>query len=376
VTCRKKIVIVHNIVTPYKIALFNELSKLLQNLHVVFIAKSETRRDWQLDTSQIKFPHAILFDFPIDTLNNVKIARHTWQTLNSFNPEVLIICDYSNIFGWVAMKWGKKNKTDLIFWLDSTREDRKHYFPKEQIKHYFLKHFNLFLAPGLKTKQYLEYMKVDSSQIITTGYCVDNTYFIDQYERYFDQKQNLLPKLGIKTMKNFIFIGRFAKEKNILTLIDSFSRLKNNNWGLILLGDGPQKNEIQNYINKKQVKDSAYLPGFIQQKNIVKYFSIANVFILPSLSEPWGLVVNESMLCRLPVIVSTKCGCQPELVKEGVNGFSFNPHDSTELTKIMQRFIDGKHDLESMGTAGFKIISQHTPQNVAQKIVNGIQQFI
>jgi len=376
VAYHKTIVIVHNIVTSYKIALFDELSKLLQNLYVVFIAQSETRRDWQIDISQIKFPHTILFDDPIDTLNSVKIAQRTWKTLNTINPETLIICDYSNIFGWVSLRWGKKNKTDLIFWLDSTRNDRNHYFPKEQIKQCFLKHFNLFLAPGVKTKQYLESMKVDSNQIITTGYCVDNNYFIEQYEKYFDQKQNLLSRLGIRTNNNFIFIGRFTKEKNILTLIDSFSRLKNNNWGLILLGDGPQKSDAQSYILEKQVKDSIFLPGFIQQKDIVKYFAVADVFILPSLSEPWGLVVNEAMLCKLPVVVSTYCGCQPELVKEGINGFSFNPHNATELTKIMQGFIDNKHDIASMGAAGFKLISQHTPENVAQKIVNGIQQFI
>jgi len=94
-------------------------------------------------------------------------------------------------------------------------------------------------------------------------------------------------------------------------------------------------------ITKIILDDKVLLPGFIQQDELVKYLIISNVFVLPSLSEPWGLVVNEAMLCQLPVIVSHKCGSQPELVQEGLTGFSFEPKDEITLTKIMQEFVNG-----------------------------------
>ncbi len=374
----RKVVIIHNIIAPYKVALFNELYKLIPNLEVIFIAEKEERRDWNIDYTKINFPYTLLFKGFIDSINSFTIAKETWKVLKKIRPETSIICDYSNIFGWVALRWAKKNHNKLVFWLVSTYDDKKHYFPKEQVKHFFLKHFDAFLTPGEKTKHYLEYMKVDNSKIITTGYSVNNNFFIEQYQLYKNKRETLLNELKINRKQNFIFIGRFAPEKNILNLLNSFLEVSKNNseWGLILLGDGPLKNEINTFISNNDLQDKITLPGFIQQDEIVKYLIASNVFILPSLSEPWGLVVNEAMLCRLPVIVSTKCGCQPELVKEGVNGYSFDPNNELKLKNLMQGFVNGSYNFKSMGEASFVVVTKHSPSIIAQNIVVGIKAFI
>lgn len=374
----KKVAIIHNIIAPYKVALFNELTKLISNMEVIFIAEKEKRRDWNIDYSNIKFPYTILFKGSIESINSFAIAKETWKMLEKIRPETSIICDYSNIFGWISLLWAKRNKNNLVFWLDSTYDDKKHYFPKELVKHFFLKYFDAFLAPGEKTKHYLEYMKVDSSKIITTGYSVDNEFFTEQYQLYKDKRETLLNELEIKRKQNFIFIGRFAPEKNIFTLLYSFLEVsqKNSDWGLILLGDGPLKNEINTFISDNNLQNKILLPGFIQQEGIVQYLTASDVFVLPSLSEPWGLVVNEALLCRLPVIVSTKCGCQPELVQEGVNGFSFDPNNQLKLTNLMQGFANGSYNIKSMGEASFAIVSKHSPSIIAQNIVAGIKSYI
>ncbi|MBU0529178.1 glycosyltransferase [bacterium] len=374
----RKVVIIHNIIAPYKVVLFNELSKIIPNMEVVFIAEKEKRRDWSIDYNKIKFPFTLLFKGSIDSINSFAIAKKTWRILETIRPDTSIICDYSNIFGWIALKWAKNNNNTLIFWLDSTYNDKKHYFPKEQLKHYFLNHFDVFLAPGEKTQHYLEYMKVERSKIITTGYSVNNKFFIGQYQLNKNKRDVLLNELKIKRNQNFIFIGRFATEKNIFTLLYSFLEVsKNNNeWGLILLGDGPLKNEINTFISKNNLQDKVILPGFIQQDKIVEYLIASDVFILPSFSEPWGLVVNEAMLCRLPVLVSTKCGCQPELVKEGYNGYSFDPYNKLRLIKIMQGFVNQNFDKKTMGEASFEIIKKHSPNLIAQNIVNGIKAYL
>jgi len=372
----RKIIIVHNIIAPYKVALFNELSKLIPNFEVIFVAEKEKRRDWEIDYKAIEFQYTVLFRGSLDDLNNYSIARKTWTKLKELNPDTTIICDYSNIFGWSALFWAKINNSDLIFWLSSTFEDRKHSKIKEFLKHYFLKHFDIGLAPGSRTKYYYQTMGMDASKIINTGYGVNNEYFLNAYNKYNREKYLLYEQLRIKNQNNFIYIGRFAQEKNLLTLIRSFSRLKNNNWGLLLLGDGPQKENLQMYIKNNQLEDKVLLPGFIQQAEIVKYLITSNVFVLPSLSEPWGLVVNEAMLCQLPVIVSTKCGCQPELVQEGLNGFSFEPNDELILTKIMQEFVNGSYNMKYMGETSLSIVKRHSPSVIAQNIVSGIKDYI
>ncbi len=374
----KKVVIIHNIIAPYKVALFNELSKLIPNMEVVFVAETEKRRDWNIDYASIKFPYTLLFKGSIDSINKYMIAKKTWSILKKIRPETSIICDYNNIFGWSALLWAKKNKNNLIFWLSSTFEDKKHTFLKHQLKRFFLKHFSVGLAPGSRTKEYYKYLGVDNSKIIETGYGVNNDYFIQLYDKFINEKSYIFKKFEITSKNNFIFIGRFAPEKNIFTLLNSFLEVskKNSDWGLILLGDGPLKNEIHTFISNNNLQNKIIIPGFIQQDEIVKYMIVSNVFILPSLSEPWGLVTNEAMLCRLPVIVSTKCGCQPELVQEGVNGFSFDPNDKSKLTNLMQEFVKGSYNIKHMREASFAIVRKHSPSIIAQNIVTKINSHI
>ena len=372
----KKIVIIHNIIAPYKVALFNELSKLIPNLMVIFIAEKEKRRDWNIDYTKINFPYTLLFKGSIDCVSSFTIAKKTWKILESIRPETSIICDYSNVFGWISLLWAKKNKNKLIFWLASTFEDKKHFFPKEQIKHFFLKHFHLYLAPGIKTKQYLEYMKADSSKIVITGYGVENDYYLSEYNNYKDQTiTNTFNNIG--TTKNFLFVGRLSPEKNIISMLQAFSAVcgLDKNWGLLILGNGQQKPEIESFILKNNLKDQIHMIGYIQQNEISKYYTLSDVLILPSISEPWGLVVNEAMLCSMPIIVSNRCGCEPELVKEGINGFSFDPYDIHKLQLLMQCFIEAKYDIELMGKESLNIVKQHSPQNIASAIskkINGL----
>ncbi|MFC1527578.1 hypothetical protein ACFL5D_02385, partial [Candidatus Neomarinimicrobiota bacterium] len=97
----KKIVIIHNIIAPYKVMLFNELYELIPNLEVLFIAETEKRRSWKIDYTKIKFPYTLLFKGSIDSVSSFAIAKKTWEILNKVRPETSIICDYSNIFGWI-----------------------------------------------------------------------------------------------------------------------------------------------------------------------------------------------------------------------------------------------------------------------------------
>ena len=133
--------------------------------------------------------------------------------------------------------------------------------------------------------------------------------------------------------------------------------------------------QIKSFINDNSLEDRVFLFGFVQQDEIVKYYVTSDVFILPSKSEPWGLVVNEALLCGLPVIVSDKCGSTPELVEEGKNGFTFNPESQDELELLMLRFIENKINVSDFSKYSIEIIKEHSPKNVAIKIKKAFQQY-
>jgi SAM-dependent methyltransferase len=106
--------------------------------------------------------------------------------------------------------------------------------------------------------------------------------------------------------------------------------------------------------------------------DLPKYYGLASVFVLPSLIEPWGLVVNEAMACGLPILASRSSGCAYDLVHEGENGFRFDPRDPEALAGLMLRMSSGEVDLQAMGNASRRIISQWTPATFASSLWRAI----
>ena len=95
--------------------------------------------------------------------------------------------------------------------------------------------------------------------------------------------------------------------------------------------------------------EDVLLPGFKQYPELPLYYGLAGAFVLPSLTEPWGLVVNEAMAAGLPVVVSDRCGCASDLVRPGENGFAFDPCDIEQLAALLGQFRAEYNDRPHQG---------------------------
>ena len=162
-----------------------------------------------------------------------------------------------------------------------------------------------------------------------------------------------------KKKKQLLCVARFSLEKNLIELIGAFkaSKLSRKDWELKLIGGGPLKNELE-----VMIKDS---PVFLQEwqsyENLPAIYREASLFILPSIFEPWGLVVNEAMAASLPIIVSTEVGCMPDLLIPEENGWSFVPGDKENICALFNAVSivdDAKLDL--MGKNSRRIIENFT----------------
>jgi len=206
---------------------------------------------------------------------------------------------------------------------------------------------------------------------------VDNDFFLKETKKWTIERAKLIHQWKIPE-KNFIYIGRFSDEKNLVFLLNTYYKFKKESkkhWGLILIGDGPQKKDIEKLINRKSIKN-VFMPGFKQKEELPKYLAVSDVFVLPSVSEGWGLVVNEAMAAGLPILISKKCGCSQELVEDGKNGFSFDPQDTNELLRLMLDIADGKYDLKVMGENSLRIINKFKPELVVPMIAQIIKSIL
>ena len=136
-------------------------------------------------------------------------------------------------------------------------------------------------------------------------------------------------------------------------------------WNLVLLGDGALRSSLEAQVSSLALHDHVQMPGFIQYPELPAYYAHAGAFIHASTSEQWGLVVNEAMASGLPVLVSNRCGCAPDLVQADVNGFTFDPYNVEQLAGLMLKISAFDFPLSTFGDASRKIIANWGPDRFA-----------
>src|SRR5207247_401059 len=112
------------------------------------------------------------------------------------------------------------------------------------------------------------------------------------------------------------------------------------------------------YLRREQsgeLRGRLFLPGFVEGLNKVKYYSIANVLVLPTHRDLWGIVINEAMCCRLPVVTTSAAGAG-EMVSQGKNGFVVKDSDSHELETALESILESAERGEMMGSESFRIV--------------------
>ena len=159
-------------------------------------------------------------------------------------------------------------------------------------------------------------------------------------------------------------------EKNLSRLIDAYGMYRKQSgsdaWDLVLVGSGPGEITLRQQVSQNRIRGVLFA-GNCQIHELPLYYAHAKCFVLPSTSEPWGLVVNEAMASGLPVLASNRCGCVRDLVHDGVNGFTFDPFNQKSLIESLLNISSGSVSLEDLAANGRKIIAQYTPQLFAQR---------
>ncbi|MCP9748269.1 glycosyltransferase [Lacihabitans sp. CS3-21] len=375
-----KVLIIHNILwTHYKSVLFEAIEKQKTDkmeICVLQIAKNDiSRKDMSSPEINYQYNYRLLFDDFIEnipTFNKVQaVLRYIW----SYKPDVV------NVTGWAgdlsltlaivfSFFLGKK----VVISNESTSFDHQRSFLKELFKKVLVKMSNGFIVFGKSSRDYLLELGAKTEQFIEQkGAVVDDKKIREVFE--IAKEKNYLSDV-IKTSHNFIYVGRIIGVKNIPILVKAFQNIKSKiveaeNWGLIILGNGLLDKEIEKLIEVHH--KHIYKFNAVDWQSVPKYFSQSDCLVLPSNSEPWGLVVNEAMICGLGVIVSDSCGCKDDLVQG--NGFVFKTGDQNSLENAMKSFVMDKTKLETMKSESLDIIKDFKVDEVATRIINGFQRI-
>ena len=153
-----------------------------------------------------------------------------------------------------------------------------------------------------------------------------------------------------------LFVGRLAKEKGLDTLLDALRYMKARGIRVrtVLVGEGPMEEYLRK-VTETECLDVDFA-GFLEGTELTKRYIAADIFVLPSHSEPWGLVVNEAMEAGLPIVVSDRVGAKDALVHHGENGFIFDSGGSSKLASAIIELVDNGNLRNRMAKNSLKII--------------------
>lgn len=155
---------------------------------------------------------------------------------------------------------------------------------------------------------------------------------------------------------NIVYIGRLEKVKNVETLVKAFSKIQNNKIQLTIVGDGREMDNLQNLVNELKITEAVLFEGF--QNNIGKYLSAADLYVLPSYSEGFGIAAVEAMFLKVPVL-ATQVGGVPEFINHGENGWLFDPYSMEDLVeKLEQILLLDEDKRKAIGVKGFEEVSE------------------
>lgn len=377
-----RLVIVTEIISPYRIPLFNHLSERKKDLdlHVIFLAETDPGlRQWQIYKEEIRFSYEVLPSWRRRIGRyNVLLNRGIGRALKAAVPDVILCGGYSYIASWQALAWARSNSVPFLLWSESNLQDqRRGHALVELLKDEFLHQCAGFVVPGRSSRDYLCSRKLKEDHIFAAPNAIDNALFAcaatdARKNAARNRKEAGLPERYV------LFVGRLVQEKGAFDLLAAYGRLEpsiRQQVGLVFVGDGVGRAALQEQTGAIS-PGVVMFPGFTQRERLGTYYGLADVFVLPTYTDPWGLVVNEAMACGLPVVVSRVAGCAADLVRENWNGAVVAPGDVPALATILHRLLADRDLCAKMGANSLELISQFSPVEWSAGIAKAITALV
>ncbi|MGA9624577.1 MAG: glycosyltransferase [Bryobacteraceae bacterium] len=335
------------------------------------VVRKDTTYQWDLVDYSQDFRRVTLFpELMADEPRVGDLRRRLYRCLETEKPRAVAIPGWSTPYAFLALWWCLKTSTPAVLMSESTVLDRRRTFLGEAVKRRLLCLYRAALVGGRRQTEYVNLLGFPELAVVPGYAVVDNAHF---------GRLQVGGEAGPDTRQSFLVCCRFVRKKNLPRLLEGYARYRQEAgsaaWGLVLAGEGPEGDKVAEAIRTLRVDDSVCLAGFVQYDELPALYGGAGAFILPSAcDEQWGLVVNEAMAAGLPALVSNRCGCAPDLVEEGRNGFTFDPYDAEELARLMLRVSSMSEDgRAAMGQASREIISRWTPETFATNLMKAVQ---
>lgn len=360
---KKRLAIITTHPIQYNAPFFALLNKRL-------IIDSKVFYTWGKDALEEKFDHGfdkkikwdidLLQGYEHQFVENTASEKGTHHFFGVDNPDLihqilLYKPDAILVYGWSLKSHLKliryfKGKLPVYFRGDSIIKQTDSIIRK-WIKYLFIRwvyrYIDFAFYTGIRNKAYFIAYGLSQNQLIYAPHAVDNDYFETQLALNAVKSDSWRNNLSINPDDIvFLYAGKLDNNKNTAFLCEAFVSINYSTYHLVIAGDGIEKTNLQKRFGGNA--NIHFIP-FQNQSSMPSLYGMADVFVLPSLNETWGLSINEAMVCGCAILLSSSIGALPDLLEIGSNGQFFKVNDKQDLIEKLKLFSN-RDSVKKMGT--------------------------
>lgn len=356
-----KVLYLTNIPSPYRVEFFNELCNYC-DLTVIFERKYAADRNENWFSQENSNFNSIF-------LNGIKVGAEKAlcpsiiKHINNNEYDIIVIGGYSTPTAMVAIEYLRLKKIPFVLNTDGgfIKKDK---INMKVLKKHFISSANWWLSTGKEANKYLEYYGANLAKTFIYPFTSTHNSEIVNSPSTKNEKQEIKKELGFNDNKIILGVGQFIYRKGFDLVIEACSQI-NKKFTLVLVGGGSEKKYYYELISNARLKN-VEIVDFKKKEELKKYYKSADIFIMPTREDIWGLVVNEAMAQGLPIISTDAALSARQLVIDEKNGWIIQKNDISSIVKIVNRALEDECKIEEMSRESLSIIKEYTIENMAK----------
>lgn len=381
-----RIALVSSSLAHYRIPFLNRVATIPGlEIHALLGEATERARDWHVNLSEAKFDWTVYPStvVPLRTKRadetSLFLSPRLWQHLLRTRYDVVIAMVWTMPNSAMALLIRRLQNRPVLLWDTSIPHapSRIKQMLMPAIRTYF-DAFDGYLAASTLCKEYMISCGAARDKVILLPQAIDNDYFRTQAQAFSAQREHIKQSLGLSGKQVILYVGRFTENKGLLVLLEAFKQLalQNPNAALLFVGSGVLKQGLINRAAAYGLGDRVVFAAPVENLELPRYYSIADVFVLPTYYDTFGVVVNEAMASGLPIVTTFAAGSAQDLIRQGVNGSIVEPGNPKALADALHDVLKDDERRAEMGRQSIRIISTWTIDVAAKNLVDGLATIV
>lgn len=265
--------------------------------------------------------------------------------LNNIKKADIIHARFSYLDGYGVLKICKKWDAELVFDVHGTKDFEKGFTPFTEKKHRKTVNYakKILCVAKWQVEKGLE-VGISKDKLE----CVPLGVNINKFKPR--NKEKIRQEFGVEEKRIVLYVGQLIKRKGINYLLKAISMIESSSRKdskLVIIGGGPERNDLLKMSKELNLQDLVLFTGKVSEEDLLKWYSLANIFVLPSLYEGRPTVINEAMASECAVVATNVSGI-PEQVKEGHNGFLVEPENAGMLAEKINYLLNNENEMSRM----------------------------